>query len=91
MLSIKADQESRSDDAKYMRLLLPNKLAKMASPVWQFFKVSEKDNKIAVCNVCEAERERDQDHLQLYRITEQNTHFKLDLTHLAILSTSGTS
>ena len=24
----------------------------MASPVWQYFKLSEKDNKIAVCNVC---------------------------------------
>ena len=27
----------------------------MASPVWQYFKVSEKDSKIAGCNVCEAE------------------------------------
>ena len=32
-----------------------NKLFKITSPVWQYFKVSEKDNKIAVCNVCEAE------------------------------------
>ena len=24
----------------------------MASPVWHYFKVSEKESKIAVCNVC---------------------------------------
>ena len=35
-----------------LRSIGQNKLATMASPVWQYLKVSEKDNKIAVCNVC---------------------------------------
>ena len=62
VLSKNADCESRSHDVKWLRKIhdtflcaRQNKLAKMASPVWQYFKVSEKDNKIAVCNVCEAE------------------------------------
>ena len=28
---------------------------KMASPVWEFYNVSEKDNKFAVCKVCAKE------------------------------------
>lgn len=30
----------------------------MASPVWQFYKVKEDDNKFAVCNVCAKEIHR---------------------------------
>ena len=52
VLSINADRESRSHDVKYMTLVKPFWRACFAA---QYFKVSEKDNKIAVCNACEAE------------------------------------
>ena len=53
VLSKHADRESRSNNVKYMTLLCArqNKLAKMASPVWHYLKVSENDNKIAVQRV----------------------------------------
>ena len=59
VLSKNGDRESRLHDVKWWCKIhdtflsaRQNKLAKMASPVWQYFKVCEKDNKIAVCNVC---------------------------------------
>ena len=54
-----------------------NKLAKMASPVRQYFKVSENDNKIAVCNVCEADIPRGGTQQRQFNTTNLIRHLRV--------------
>lgn len=53
------------------------KLAKTTSPVWQYYKLSEKDNKIAICNVCEAEIPRGGTQLRHFNTTILIRHLRI--------------
>lgn len=49
----------------------------MSSPVWQFFKVSEKDNKKAICNACEAEIPRGGNQQRQFNTTNLIRHLRI--------------
>ena len=48
----------------------------MASPVWQYYKVSEKDNTFAVCNVCSKVVPRGGTHPRSFNTTNLIRHLK---------------
>uniref|UniRef100_A0A8C7ZPT4 BED-type domain-containing protein n=1 Tax=Oryzias sinensis TaxID=183150 RepID=A0A8C7ZPT4_9TELE len=49
----------------------------MASPVWQFYVVCEKDNTLAICNVCTKQIPRGGKHAKHFNTTNLIRHLKV--------------